>query len=246
MDNHLPWYIKKDGSDSIVIFIHGFMGSPSQFSSLAGIFAEKGFSAASVLLPGHGTAGLNFAKSTFRDWEEHLQSELDRFSDYKKIFLVGHSIGGLLALNASAGISRIESVTAVASPLKFYYFAGLFRKLKLLFSKNAELKKAYLEAYSINMSFLTYFLLGRVFMQPFLLAKKTKANLKNITVPVLIIHSEKDETVSFKSSEMFEKGLVNASETILRLKDSNHGYAPQADREMIADSITEFICSQNI
>ena len=45
---------------------------------------------------------------------------------------------------------------------------------------------------------------------------------------------------------MFEKGLINTSLQVLRLKGSNHGYAPQTERALIYDTAAEFICSQNL
>ena len=51
---HRPYYREREGADTIVIFIHGFFGSPSQFWELSAIAWEKGYSIASLLLPGHG------------------------------------------------------------------------------------------------------------------------------------------------------------------------------------------------
>ena len=45
--------LKKD-TDTIVIFIHGFLGSPHQFIDLADFVSHMGYACGALLLPGHG------------------------------------------------------------------------------------------------------------------------------------------------------------------------------------------------
>ena len=243
MSMHLPRYNENKHSESIVIFVHGFMGSPDQFETASESFFELGFSTASVLLPGHGISEYTFTGAAYTDWENHLQNEIDKYCEYKNVFIVGHSVGGLLALNASVGQSRIKAVAAIFPPLKFYYISGVYRKIKLIFTKNRDIREAYIKANSIRVTFLTFLLFAKALYQPLALAEKTKKNLAEITVPALIIHSRGDETVSFKSAEMFEKGLINSRAEFLRLEASHHGYMYEDERKLACGAVRNFISS---
>jgi len=235
---HSPKYLKNENSTSIVIFVHGFMGSPIQFERMSNYLYGKGFSTATVLLPGHGDSALTFTKVKLSDWEEHLKNEIEHFSNYDKIFLVGHSIGGLLCLNASVGNKKIKAVAAISSPLKLYIFhpIGLFRKAKLLF-QNKNVKNVYKHANNVKLSPSFIFHFRRSLKHPYSLMEKTKSTLPNIKIPVLIVHSSKDETVAFESSKMLEQGLVNSALEVLNLTDSYHAYYTESEEKAIYEAV---------
>jgi esterase/lipase len=86
----------------LVVFIHGFLGRPQQFDRLAAFVADQGYRTETVLLHGHGGGGLAFAKSTAWAWEIGFARELEKLDCPEGLILVGHSIGGLLSLCASA------------------------------------------------------------------------------------------------------------------------------------------------
>ena len=231
-------------SDKIVVFIHGFMGSPSQGSDLMDLAYEKGISAVSLLLPGHGKTGFDFARTTLRSWEEYLDKQLLRFTSYKQVYLIGHSIGGLLAVNASLKFD-VSGLVLISSPLKLNILqaSSISKRIKLLFNRvDPEIRQAYRESHSIDKSYILsmpFWL--RVLYQPFKLMKKTEQNLPMIRVPTLVIHSESDETASFKSSAMFDKLLLESDHEIICLKESWHTYFTKAEKEIIYARISGFI-----
>ena len=243
---HLPKQMLHKDSDAVVIFIHGFMGTPDQFAELMDAVYAKGLSAVSVLLPGHGGSGFDFAKSTAEDWLRSLREEMSRYQDYKKIYLVGHSIGGLLALNIAVQFD-ISGIIAISTPLKIYLFNPFsnFKRLKILFSKkDNEIKKCYIRCKSIGKPYYrTMPLWLRVMLQPHRLIRRTKKNLDCVTVPVLTFHSKNDETVCFKSAKLFEKLLVSSQHESITLKDSLHAYYCDSERESIVKTVAGFVSS---
>ena len=244
MYTHIPKQMLHKDTDTLVLFIHGFMGTPNQFTDFMDTVYKSGVSAVSVLLPGHGSSGFAFAKCTLEDWEAHLKSEIACYSHYKNIYLIGHSIGGLLALNLSTE-SNVRGVIAISTPLKVYIFHPFhhYIKLKILFSKREnEIKKCYLSSKSIGKPYFRSMILWpRVLLQPHRLIRKTVKHIQQITVPVLTIHSKKDETASFKSIKLFEKLLTNVNHEAVLLKDSLHAYYCEDERAAIAAAILDFI-----
>ncbi|NLC40187.1 MAG: alpha/beta fold hydrolase [Clostridiaceae bacterium] len=220
------------------------MGSPTQFSDFMDLAYGKGFSVVSLLLPGHGKSGFSFARSTLGSWEKYLDNQLMRFSSYKEIYLVGHSLGGLLAVNASLEFD-IEGVVLISSPLKINILQAeaASKKIRLLFSKvEQEIRQAYREAHSIGKPyFISMPFWFRVLCQPLKLMRKTKQNLPKVGVPTLVIHSEADETASFESSAMFDELLLNSEHEMILLKESWHAYFTKEEKEIIYTKISDFI-----
>ncbi|MDR0839413.1 MAG: hypothetical protein LBN99_07195, partial [Oscillospiraceae bacterium] len=71
---HTPVFTER--GDPLVIFIHGFMGSPDQFADMADAVVSRGGSALSVLLPGHGGDSREFARCGADAWEAHVRGEI--------------------------------------------------------------------------------------------------------------------------------------------------------------------------
>ena len=53
-DYHKPKHVKLKDATNVVIFIHGIVEGPGQFLRLMEVTYNSGYSAASLLLPGHG------------------------------------------------------------------------------------------------------------------------------------------------------------------------------------------------
>jgi len=241
---HRPQFIAA-GNECIVVFVHGFLGSPDQFSELMTAVTQRGFAAMSVLLPGHGDTGMAFAKSTLADWEAHMHRELQRCRHYRRIYLVGHSIGGLLSLNAATNPDyNIAGVAAICSPLKIYFIrpSALLKRLRLaIYRADHKIKSTYISGKSVRGIPFFVPLWYRVLLQPHKLMRKTRRNLANVHVPVVLIHSRGDETASFKSAEMLDKGLINSPHKSIRLKNSWHAYHTDEDKRLIQDEILALI-----
>ena len=237
----------RSDAQSAVIFIHGFMGSPDQFAELSDAVYNIGCTYVSVLLLGHGASVREFAKFGARDWQRHLQTEIDKIkNDYQKIFIVGHSMGGLLGLNASLiRENKISGVMLISTPLKVYLLNGksFLAKLRLLFfPKSNEIKAMYLKSNSIAKSKLFFYPLAiKPVMEFYKLMKQTKKNLSEVFVPVYMFHSKNDETTSYKSAALLYKGLCNTKRAAFSLDKSWHAFYDVAEREFIRSKLIKFI-----
>ena len=244
---HIPIYQTSDDTDWAVIFIHGFMGTPNQFTDLADAVHGIGCTYRSVLLPGHGGGIGDFIKPGLHDWQAHVQKEIDEIKhDYKKIFLIGHSMGGLLALNASLiKENKISGVVLLSTPLKVYLLnpKRLLLKLRLLrLPKDDQIKAAYIESNSItaSRSFFYSFAIKPAF-HFYRLVQQTKKRLPEVFVPVCMFHSKNDETTSYQSAALLYDGLRNTQRTAFSLEKSWHVFYEEAEREMIKDKVIRFM-----
>ena len=137
-DPHAPLFLEGTADNGIVVFIHGFMGSPRHFDKLAAAAHKQGLSIAALLLPAHGGTAKDFGSGSHELWQDYIDSEVGRFArEYTNIWLVGHSMGGLLAINAAVKHNdRIYGLFLIATPMKIGVFSvtAIKIRLKQLFS----------------------------------------------------------------------------------------------------------------
>ena len=95
----LPIFLQRSGAKSAVLGIHGYAGYPGELSLPAARLYEAGYTVFVPRLPGPGTHGDDFTRTSWRDW---LRKVLDSYEDlaaaFDTVHIFGHSMGGLLAL----------------------------------------------------------------------------------------------------------------------------------------------------
>ena len=110
-----PFFIK--GGSSGVLLIHGFTGLPAGMFLLGEVLNRAGFSVLCPRLAGHGTSERDLMRTNKNDW---FNSVLDGFSILRgicdEIFVVGHSMGGLLTLKLSTE-REIAKIVTLAAPI---------------------------------------------------------------------------------------------------------------------------------
>jgi carboxylesterase len=82
-----------------VLCCHGFPGYPGELVRPGMDLYEAGFDVFAPRYPGHGTSGDDFIASRGADW---IGTAMDAYADLKKrydeVYLVGHSMGGIIAI----------------------------------------------------------------------------------------------------------------------------------------------------
>lgn len=82
-----------------VLCIHGYAGYPGELALPARHLFEAGFDVVVPRLPGHGTSGVDFMRSRKDDWVGVAEETLiDLNGQYREVSLVGHSMGGAIAV----------------------------------------------------------------------------------------------------------------------------------------------------
>jgi pimeloyl-ACP methyl ester carboxylesterase len=94
------------------VLLHGFAGDPTNWRRTGEFLASQGFEAIAFELPGHGSRPL--AASSLEELAAELLHALPN-SSASSLHLVGHSLGGALAISIAAKASdRLTSLTLMA------------------------------------------------------------------------------------------------------------------------------------
>ncbi len=98
--------LTSEGNTKAIICIHGFPSTPHTFAWCAEIFHAQGYDVYAPLLPGFPTSPVDLVGTHFSHWLKFLRiCFLVARSKYQKVFLLGASLGGSLALSLSADLS---------------------------------------------------------------------------------------------------------------------------------------------
>jgi carboxylesterase len=243
---HEPQFLESAGKAAIVVFIHGFMGSPRQFDRLAKVAHDNGFSTMSLLLPGHGSNLKDFSNTTLENWADHVNIEIGRLSTaYSRIFIVGHSMGCLLAINTSLKYrENVYGLFLIYCPFKMGYLsiaAIRTRMRRIFYKKTNPIKSAYRTACSVQLS---PSIIWR-FIKPTIELRKLIAitidNLQHLHIPATAIYSSSDEVVSTSSLDILEQGSKHTSIKSILLSNSQHAYFTEEEQAVIENALLNAI-----
>lgn len=107
----------RDGSETGVLLLHGFSGSPYAMRPWAEHLAARGYTVRLPRLPGHGTIWSELNTYTWDDWcaeaEHHLEELGERCGD---VVVCGLSVGGAIALHLAERYGSSVSGLVLVNP----------------------------------------------------------------------------------------------------------------------------------
>lgn len=202
-----------------ILIIHGFAGGTYDEEYLANYLEyEKKFDVFIFTLPGHDVKDKR--KATCEEWIKESEKQLKALikHKYKKIYLVGHSMGGVIATHLAKKYKQVKKLVLVAPA-----FTSLASKEEGgLLSAIMKLPDI-IKAYSYNE------LLTRVNKLPlraekefFKLIDTYKQEIYDINVPVMFVHGTSDQLVPYNSSERIYNNMSVKKKVFLTINDYYH------------------------
>jgi carboxylesterase len=116
------------GSSIGIILIHGGGGGTcADLKPLAeDLHAKGGYTISVPLLPGYGTSPEDLKNTSIQDWYDHLEKEIQALQQTcEKIYMGGHSMGGVLTL-ITASKHAFNGIFTISAP---YDLKGILPKL---------------------------------------------------------------------------------------------------------------------
>lgn len=116
-------------TNSAVLLLHGFTGSPWEVRPLGEMLAARGHHVLAPRLPGHGQLPEAMAFVTHQDWQRAAREALEALAAFPHVFVGGLSMGALLALLlADRHAGRVRGLALLAPVVGFAALdARLFR-----------------------------------------------------------------------------------------------------------------------
>lgn len=233
------------GGSAGVLLIHGFTGLPAGMLLLGKFLNDAGFSVLCPRLAGHGTNEQDLMRTTRDDW---YNSVLDGFyilrGACEKIFVVGHSMGGLLTLKLSTE-HDVAKIVTLAAPIFIDDGMGLKNLPPKELCGNActftprkkldDVPPAVNNVYDKTPLVSVHELLD--------LIADVKNLLPKITAPILIMHGEEDHTAQPRSARFIMDNVGSSVKKIITVPDSGHLLPFAENREFVFEAVLNFIRS---
>ncbi len=243
--NHSEYIKISKEKNTVVVFIHGFLGTPRYFDKMLPCVPEN-YSIYNILLDGHGGSFSDFAHTSKKKWINQVESLVVKLKkEYQNIILVGHSMGTLLSLEIyKRHKEKIKKLILFACPLKIFLKpVSAINSFKAIFEKSDK-NNPVLEASFIThgvpfeknlFKYLTW--LPRYF-DLFSLSKEARKNVCFIENDCYTFFSKKDEMVSIKSMKYFENSQYVKN---CLLKTSWHYYYSDEDFLFIKEQLKKIL-----
>lgn len=238
-------YIRHTDGEKVVLFIHGFLGSPDHFKKFIEL-VPKEYGIYNVLLYGHGGTVKDFSSASMKIWKSQILKILKELDEkYKEIIIVSHSMGTLFSYSLAIKYpEKIKATLMLGTPLKIgVRMSALVNSLKSLFgiiSEEDEVGKAYNRAHSVKLNLKLWEYIGWIprYLELFRESKAGRSNIKKVSVPCFVFQSKRDELVSLKSIKFIPE-KENIHLTIL--ENSAHFIYDKDDFRIVLNKFKEII-----
>ncbi|MEV1062157.1 alpha/beta fold hydrolase [Streptomyces sp. NPDC050263] len=233
---------RHEGGEVGVLLCHGFTGSPQSLRPWARYLAEQGLTVSLPLLPGHGTRWEDMALTGWPDWYAEVDRELRALRRRcAKVFVVGLSMGGALALRLAAkhgagveGVvvvnpaNKVHGLSAYALPVA-RHVVRTTKGISSDIARQGVLEKGYDRVPLHSAHSLRTFL------------RLVDGELPQVTQPLLLLHSVQDHVVPPADSARILGRVSSTDVTEILLEQSYHVATLDHDADRIFEESYAFI-----
>jgi esterase/lipase len=228
----------------LCVIIHGFAGSPWEVEPLAYALERMGYEVVAPLLPGHSMNKERMEKITAMDWLQMIEKIVENaIEENKKVHLIGFSMGAMIA---SIVACRYQiSTLALLSPAVYVLTPHVLRmRLGSLFQLNKKNRSLFEHMILNDRSFIRFIPIYNLF-QFQTIVRQAKRIFQHISIPICIIHGQKDESVDPKSSRLIYREVSSKEKELHYLPFSRHHICRDRDVDTVIQIIAEFLDKYN-
>lgn len=229
-----------------ILMIHGFVGGVYDYGNFQNELEYiKNFDVYTFTLPGHEK---NIVKDVkYNEWIEEAENQIKLLINhgYKTIYVIGHSMGGVIAAHLASIYPQVKKLVLVAPAFRYFYFKdgkvnirGLNETLKNLpdIMKNMGAEKVIERIAKTPISTMLEFTK---------LVNSCLNDTKNITCPTLIIRGTNDQIVPAESTDYVYNSINAKSNTLINIDKVTHDCFTKERKEEVKDLITIFLKKHN-
>lgn len=219
----------------VVLFLHGWTGTPAQLRPVAEEVGGAGYGVVAPLHAGHGTDIADIVTVGWRDWVAGAGAAADAIvASGRRLHLAGLSMGGLIAILLAA-VFDPTSLTTINAPYRVrrptLYLSPLTRGSGRV---RTEPDRAFAPGFATHHDIGyrgTPVGSGADLLD---LIRAARRALPRISVPALVVQSRLDRTVRPSSGRRIHEGLASPTKRLLWLERSGHMATLDVERDVLA------------
>jgi carboxylesterase len=224
------------------LLLHGFTSTPQEMRPLGQFLKDSGFTVRGVLLAGHGTRVEELHATSWRDWYRSAYEGWQTLQgSCARVFVIGQSLGGALALHLAAH-ATLAGVVALSAPLvtdtKLLWLA---RALKYVWRYRKKGTSNIHDPEALAARVAYRYTPNRSNEQAVLFFQHLYEDLPEVHTPTLLMHSRHDRTVDPATMPRIYERLGAEDKQMVWLENSGHVVTVDYDRELVCAAIERFI-----
>jgi carboxylesterase len=217
------------------VLVHGFPGTPAEMRDLANLLHADGWTTHAPLLPGFGADIASIAHRGLDDWRATVASAITAMRrDHHRLLLIGHSMGGALAIDAAAHDAPDALLTlcpfwTIDSPLwaalpalslvfrqvqPFRLFKPDFTDPEMRAGMRQFMPTADLDDPAVQAQIVQFAIPTRIFTQIRAAGMAGYAAAERVSVPALVIQGDADRLVQPARTRILAARLRARMETV--------------------------------
>lgn len=225
-----------------VVLVHGFTGTPASMRPWAHYLNNLGYTVSVPLMPGHGTKWQDLNETSWTQWPEKVQQEIDYLNGVcDQVFMAALSMGCGNSLYVAARNQEKISGLILVNPM--IHIPGLQIKFAWLISRlqksrasvGDDIKKPGVTEWGYDALPL------KGVAQLYKYLKLARAGLPQIKTPVLLFHSVEDHVLPVSNTEIIISEIGAKDKQRIELVNSYHVATMDYDAEIIFENSRLFI-----
>lgn len=220
-----------------ILIIHGFAGGTYDQEELANYLElNRNFDVFQFTLPGHEK---NLSKVDYQEWISSSEDMVEWLikNRYNKIYLIGHSMGGVIATYLASKYKEVRKLV-LAAPA-FQYLNVIKDNLNV--GKSLKIAPKIIKDYGSDEVIARMLKLNVSVLKEFMtLVKEYYDYPKLVNCPVLIIQGKSDNLVPITSSEYAYNNIKSKKKKLIFLEGVTHDIFKDKNKEKIFKLIETF------
>lgn len=227
-----------------VLLIHGFAGGSYDYGDFGNdLQLFRNFDVYTFTLPGHDKPKIN--KVSQEDWIKSAEMQMEKIiqNGYKRIYVIGHSMGGIIASHLASKYPEVNKLVLAAPAFRYLSFKddkldiiGSIKKVPKIF-KDYDYEEVMSRILKVPIPTV------REFMK---LAESHTDDVKKIEIPTLILYGIEDEIVPIDSVNYVYDNIASKSVTLIELDRLNHDLFLNDRYDEVKKLIVSFLTGYNL
>lgn len=239
--------IYKKSADTACLLLHGFTASPQAYLGLSDKLRKEGISHYAPLLLGHGTDVRDLNQINWPQQQDFVEKIFNKLSrQHKKIFLIGESSGGALALRLAAKYAdQVSGVVTVCGAVKYpseRFLKTVVPFYRLIYPYPKKVRGADVKDRLAIKERVAYDKVPlKAFERLMRYSDKVIKDLPKVKAPLLILQTLHDHAVAPESADIVYALSGSARKKVVWYPESYHILLVDLEKEKAFKDILHFI-----
>ena len=221
-----------------ILIVHGFAGGTYDQEELAHELEYfHNYDVFQFTLPGHDKL---ITKATSKEWLKSGEKQIEKLihKGYKNIYVIGHSMGGVIATYLAGKYPEIKKLVLAAPAFKYL----VFKDDKLQIAESLKITNKIFKDYSYQEVLSRMVRMPIATINEFMkLVKDHQKDPTKVTIPTLLIQGNNDAIVPLASSEYVYNNLSSKYKKLLIVDDLTHDVFNGKRKEQAINEIIKFL-----